>query len=66
MLSYCLKCRKVQEKSPKVVKTNKGKIMLSSKCAFCNSKKPKFTKTQEAKKLLSMIGKIAILEKILI
>ena len=33
MLSYCLKCRKKTEsKNPRVPKTNKGKLMLISKC----------------------------------
>ena len=37
---YCLKCRKgAESKSPKVVKTKNGKIMLLSKCEVCVSKK---------------------------
>ena len=36
MLSNCLKCRKnTESKNPKVVTTNKGKIMLP--CAVCDS-----------------------------
>ena len=45
MLSYCLKCRKnTGTKNPKVVQTNKGRIMLSSKYSLCDNKKPKFIK----------------------
>ena len=37
MLSYCLKDRKnTESKNLKVVKTNKEKAMLSSKCAVCD------------------------------
>ena len=40
MLSYYLKCRKnTESKSPKVVKTKNGKIMLLSKCSVCYRKK---------------------------
>ena len=40
MLSYCLKRRKnTESKNPKVAKTNKRRIMLSSKCAVCDSDK---------------------------
>ena len=40
MLSYCLKYRKnTESKNLKVVKTNKEKTMLSSKCAVCDSTK---------------------------
>ena len=53
MLSYCLMCKKnTESKTPKVVKTRNGRIMLLSKCAVCNSKKSKFFKDQEAKGLL--------------
>ena len=35
-----MKCRKNTEtKNAKVAKTNKGRIMFSSKCALCDSKK---------------------------
>ena len=49
MLSYCLKCRKITEnKNPKVVGTENGRIMLLSECAVYDSKKSKFIKDQEA------------------
>ena len=39
MSSYCLKCRKnIQSNSPKVVRTNKGRILLLSKRVVCDSK----------------------------
>ena len=47
MSSYCLKCRKnAESKNPKFVKTKKGNIKLSSKCAVCDSKKLRFIKDQ--------------------
>ena len=56
MLSYCLNCRKnMQSKSPGVVKTKNGRIMLLSKCSVCNSKKSRFLKKQEARGLLSSL-----------
>ena len=49
MLFFCLKYRKNKEsKNPKVVKANKGRMMLSSKCAIFDSEKSKFTKYQES------------------
>ena len=45
MLSYCLKCMKNKEKkNERVVKTNKGRIILSSKYEKRNSKISKFNK----------------------
>ena len=45
MLSYCLKCRKCTEsKSPKVVRTKNGRMMLLSKCLVCYSIKSRFLK----------------------
>ena len=40
--------------------------MSLSNCAVCNSKKLRFIKKQEAKGLLSMIGKIQLLDDLLI
>ena len=40
--------------------------MILSKCAICNSKKSKFINKQEAKGLLSNLGIITPLSKILI
>ena len=43
MFSYCLKLKKnTESKSPKVVKTKNGRIMLLSNCAVYNSDKLKF------------------------
>ena len=59
---YCLKCRgKSESKTPEVVKTKNGRIMLLSECELWISKKSKFIKEQEAKGLLIMVGKIPIL-----
>ena len=45
MLWYCLKCRKnTGSKNPKVEKTNKGRIILLSKCLVCDTKKSKVIK----------------------
>ena len=60
MLSYCLKDRKnTESKNLKVVKTNKEKAMLSSKCAVCDSTKLKFINKQQASKL-PLIGDILL------
>ena len=48
---YRLKCSKNTEcENPKVVKTNKGRIML---CAVCDGKKLRFIKERGASGLLS-------------
>ena len=40
MLSYFLKSTKnTESKNPKVGRTNKGRIMLLSKCTVCDGKK---------------------------
>ena len=42
MLSYCLNSRKnTESKTPNILRTKNGKIMLLSKCSVCNSKKIK-------------------------
>ena len=42
-----MKCRKnAKGKNPKVVRTNKVRIMFSSKCAVCDSKNVRFIKVQ--------------------
>ena len=57
MLLYWLKCRKNKEsKNPKVAKTNKGRIMLSSKCVVYDSKKLILIKEQKASWLLISLG----------
>ena len=65
MLTYCLKCKKnTKNIDAKVIKTKKGRFVLSSKCAVCGSKKSKFMKEQEAKMLLSSLGIRTPLSKI--
>ena len=67
MESYCLKCRKYTKNiNPQVSSTSNGKIMILSKCAICNSKKSKFVNTQETNGLLSKLGIITPLSKILL
>ena len=57
MLSYCLVYkRNTENKDAKMVKTNNGRLILSSKCAICSNKKKRFMKEQEAKGLLSNLG----------
>ena len=49
MLSYCLKCRKnTENKNQSLATTNKGKLIILSKCAVCDTKKSRFIKEQEA------------------
>ena len=39
MLTYCLVCkRNTENKDAKIVKTENGRIALSSKCAVCGGK----------------------------
>ena len=53
---YCLKLRKNTEiENSIVVKTNKGKIKLSSKCEVPNSKISRFIKEQEPSGKLSSL-----------
>ena len=67
MESYCLKCKKhTKIIDPHVSSTSNSKLMILSKCAICNSKKSKFINKQEAKGLLSNLGIITPLSKILI
>ena len=48
MLWYCLMCGKnIENKTPKVVKTKKGRIILFSKCAVCDSKNLKLSKRKK-------------------
>ena len=57
MLTYCLKCkRNVKNIKAKWLKTQNGRLMLSSKCALCGSKESRFMNEQEAKELLSNLG----------
>ena len=72
MKSYCLRCRKDNEKiNSKVSKTSNNRTMVLSKCPICDSKKSRFIKNQEAKGLLSNLGlrtplsKVPILDNIL-
>ena len=48
----------------KILETQNGILMLSSKCAICGSKKSRFMKEQEAKGFLSNIGLKTPLSKI--
>ena len=67
MKSYCLKCRKdTANINPKVSSCSNGKAMILSKCAICGSKKSRFMKNQETKVLLSNLGIITPLSKVLI
>ena len=57
---------KIKSKNPRVAKTNKGKLMLLSKCAVRDSKKLIFIKKQGASVLLSNLGLKIPLSKILL
>ena len=57
MLIYCLKCKKnTKNLDAKIMKSKKGRFVLSPTCAVCGSKKSKFMKEQEAGGLLSNLG----------
>ena len=65
MLTYCLKRKKnTNNIDAKMMKTENGRVVLSSKCAICGSKKLKFMKEQEAEGLLSNLGIRTPLSKI--
>ena len=65
MLTYCLKFKRNTENvNSKVLKSENGKTMLSSKFAVCNSKESRFMKEQESKGLLSSLGLKTPLNKI--
>ena len=73
MLSYRLKCRKNKEnKNPRMSKTDKRRLILSSKCVVCDNKKSRFIKKQGASRLSSNLrlktplSKIPLLVDILI
>ena len=60
-----MKCRKnTESKTPEVVKTKNGRIMLLLKCSVCSSKKLKILKEQEARGLLSSLGIRALSNKV--
>ena len=59
MLTYCLKCNKnTKNIDAKMMKTNNGRFVLSSKCAICGNKQ------QEVKGLLSNLGIRTLLSKV--
>ena len=65
MLIYCLKCKKnTKNIDAKMMKTENGSFVLSSKCAVCDSKKSKFMKKQEAEGLLNNLAIRTPLSKI--
>ena len=68
MLTYCLVCKKKKKNAESidqtVIKTKKGTLMLSSKCAVCGNRKSKFMKEQEARGFLSSLGIRTPLSKI--
>ena len=60
-----MKCRKnVEKKIQKVLKENKGELMLLSKFAMCDSKKSRFIKEEEASISLSSLGTKTPLRKL--
>ena len=49
MKIYCVKCRKNAENiDPKMVRTNKNRLIVQAKCPVCGIKKSRFVKEQEA------------------
>ena len=53
MSSHCLKCRKEdREQNPYVIKKNKGRITLLSKCAVCNSKNKRIIKNTRIRRII--------------
>ena len=57
MLMNCLKCRKnTENKSQRIAKTNKERIILLLKCGVCDNKKTISTKKWQAGRLLNSLG----------
>ena len=61
-----LSVKKYRIKKPRVAKTNKEKLMFLSKGAVCESNNSTFIIEQEVEGLLSMIGKILLIDLLLI
>ena len=55
-ITYSLKCKKINSKSPKIAQINKENLIILSKSAVCDVKKPRYIKEQEANGLLSSLG----------
>ena len=55
MLLYCLIYRKKHSKNSRIVKTNKGRLVVSSKCPVCDSNKSRFIKEQEFSGLINSL-----------
>ena len=65
MLTYCLVCKiDTENKDAKMIKTKKGRVILSSKCAVCGNKKSRFIKEQEEIRILNSVGIRISLSKI--
>ena len=66
MLLCSVECRKnTESKTPKLVKTKNGRIILFLNFGFAIAKETKFIKEQKANGLLSSLGKRIPLSKIL-
>ena len=46
----------MESKNPSLAKTNKGELVILSKCAVCDSQKARFTKGRKNSRLLSSVG----------
>ena len=56
-LNYFFMCRKnAKSKNPKVVRIEKGRIIILWKCSVCNSRKSEITKEKKAGGLLRSSG----------
>ena len=67
MLMNCLKCRKnTENKSQRIAKTNKERIILLLKCGVYDHKKAISTKKWEAGRLLNSLGLKTSYSKILL
>ena len=65
MMTYCLVFKNYTEnKDAKMIKTENGRVILSSKCVACGNKKSRFIKEQEVSGILSSVGIRTPLSKI--
>ena len=56
MKTYCVVCKKTENKNPKVFKPKNGRLTLKSTCSECNNKKSRFISKNEGSGLLSSLG----------
>ena len=53
MLTYCLRCAKINKNlNPKIFKTKSNRLLMQSKCGDCRNKKSRFVKKTRSKSII--------------